>query len=86
MANLRGKVAFLTKQGDEYRWQQWGNGAWANLAATSMTHSVSSATTSASFYRFAVSCPTGGGSAASGVLDVQCRLIVVALSVSPSTG
>ena len=83
MANLRGKVAFLTKQGDEYRWQHWGNGAWTNTAATSTTHSVSSATTSVNFYRFAVNYPSGGGTAASGVLAVRWQPMSVSVSASP---
>ncbi len=69
--------------GASYRWQKWGNGAWTNLAATSTTHSVSSATTSVSFFRFAVNYPSGGGSAASGVLAVQWRPMSVSVSASP---
>ena len=69
--------------GVSYRWQKWTSGAWTNLAATSKTHSVRSATTSVSFFRFAVSYPSGGGSAASGVVGVRWRPMVVALSASP---
>ena len=69
--------------GVSYRWQKWGNGAWTNLAATSTTHSVSSATTSVGFFRFAVNYPSGGGSAASGVLAVQWRPMSVSVSASP---
>ena len=69
--------------GVSYRWQQWGNGAWTNLAATSMTHSVSSVTTSVKFYRFTVNYPSGGGTAASGVLAVRWRPMSVSLSASP---
>ena len=66
-----------------YRWQKWYNGAWTNTAATSTTHSVSSTTTSVSFYRFAVSYPSGGGTAASGVLAVRWRPMSVSVSASP---
>ena len=69
--------------GVSYRWQKWYNGAWTNTAATSTTHSVSSATTSVNFYRFRVSYPSGGGTAASGVLAVQWRPMRVSVSASP---
>ena len=57
--------------GVSYRWQKWTSGAWKNLAATSTTHSVSSATTSVGFFRFKVNYPSSGGTAASGVLGVR---------------
>ena len=69
--------------GVSYRWQHWGNGAWTNLAATSTTHSVSRPPPGVIFYRFAVNYPSGGGTAASGVLAVQWRPMRVSVSASP---